>query len=107
MKKLHIYLLLLLGLLVSSCNDWLDVKPRTQVRNDEMYDSYKGFKDALTACYIKMNDRKLYGQQMNISAVEFLAQHWEIDYPNSMVAEVALKDFDYKDDQANTVIKNI
>ena len=61
MKKLHIYLLLLLGLLVSSCNDWLDVKPRTQVRNDEMYDSYKGFKDALTACYIKMNDRKLYG----------------------------------------------
>ena len=107
MKKLHIYLLLLLGLLVSSCNDWLDVKPRTQVRNDEMYDSYKGFKDALTACYIKMNDRKLYGQQMNISAVEFLAQHWEIDYPNSMVAEVALKDFDYKDDQAKTVIKNI
>ena len=107
MEKLHIYLLLLLGLLVSSCNDWLDVKPRTQVRNDEMYDSYKGFKDALTACYIKMNDRKLYGQQMNISAVEFLAQHWEIDYPNSMVAEVALKDFDYKDDQAKTVIKNI
>lgn len=55
----------------------------------------------------QMNDRKLYGQQMNISAVEFLAQHWEIDYPNSMVAEVALKDFDYKDDQAKTVIKNI
>ena len=50
MKKLHIYLLLLLRLLVSSCNDWRDVKPRTQVRNDEMYDSYKGLKDALTAC---------------------------------------------------------
>lgn len=107
MKKLYIYLLILLGLSIASCNDWLDVKPRTQVKNDEMFDSYKGFKDALTACYIKLNDRKLYGQQMNISAVEFLAQHWEIDYPNSMAAEVALKNFDYKDDHAKTVIKNL
>lgn len=78
MKKLHIYLLLLLGLLVSSCNDWLDVKPRTQVRNDEMYDSYKGFKDALTACYIKMNDRKLYGQQMR-STRNAMSVMWKPD----------------------------
>ncbi len=106
MKRLCIYWLLL-GITMSSCNDWLDVKPRTQVKSDEMYDSYKGFRDALTACYVKMNDRSLYGEQMNISAVEFLAQHWEIDYPNTMLAEVALKDFDYKDDHAKSVIKDM
>ena len=48
--KIKLYILacwLLSGLV--SCNDWLDVKPETEMTLEEMYADQQGFQDALTS----------------------------------------------------------
>ena len=44
-----------IALVAGGCNDWLDVKPKSQAESEELFSREQGFKDALTACYIKMN----------------------------------------------------
>ena len=40
--------------LFSSCSNWLDVKPKTTVEEEEVFSRELGFKEALTGVYIKM-----------------------------------------------------
>lgn len=103
MKK--IFTLLSAALILAGCSDWLEVKPRTQVRGDQMYDSYKGFRDALTACYVKMNDRAAYGENLTMSAVESMAQLWEVT-ESSHPANYYLSRFEYDNEYARTTVKN-
>ena len=42
----------LLGWSAVSCNDWLDVRPDTEQKEEDQFSTYKGFRDALTGCYI-------------------------------------------------------
>ena len=55
MKRILLYITLFATLSLASCNDWLDVKPETQTDEKDMFESVSGFKNALTACYIKLN----------------------------------------------------
>lgn len=104
MKNKILYLTLLLAGMLASCNDWLDVKPKTQVDAEEMFNQEEGFKDALTACYIKLKGRDLYGDKMTMSTVEYLAQHWDLNTSN-FKEEIKLKGFDFDTDYAkNSVI---
>lgn len=105
MKK--IYILLLIGaLFTTSCNDWLDVKPQAQVEANDLFTSTKGFKDALIACYIKMNDKDLYGQSLTMTTTEYLAQFWDHTSGNYR-EEDKLKDFDYTTAYADTTFSSI
>ncbi|GAE85694.1 hypothetical protein JCM10512_4148 [Bacteroides reticulotermitis JCM 10512] len=36
----------LLAFGLSSCNDWLDVRPETEQREDQQFATYKGFQNA-------------------------------------------------------------
>ena len=52
MKKRIIYsVLLILTVLTSSCESWLDVDPRTKVKSDDLFETEAGFKDALIGAY--------------------------------------------------------
>jgi hypothetical protein len=74
-------LLVALPLLLASCNDWLDVRPRTEVTADELFKDEAGFKEALTSCYLKLNGNNLYGRDLIVTIIEFLAQHWTSAQP--------------------------
>lgn len=125
MKTILLYTLILCGaLLATSCNDWLDVKPKAQVDQKNLFKKAKGFEDALTACYIKMNATTLYGRSLTMTTIEYLAQHWDHTSGNYR-DEDKLKDFQYTTDfslsafssiygdlynviaQANTILENI
>ena len=89
-----------------SCNDWLNVKPEAQTDEEDMFKTVDGFKNALTACYIKLNSKNLYGLSLTITDIEYMAQHWtysESNYRN----EQELKDFKYENDYPKTLISNI
>jgi len=104
MKKLY-YSILVLGFALSSCNDWLDVKPQLQKEEEEMFEKEKGFKDALIACYIKMNSANLYGKRLTMTDVEYLAQHWTTNSTNGdYLNEMKLKEFDYETTHAQSFI---
>ena len=40
--------------LFSACSDWLNVEPKTTVKEEEVFGRELGFKEALTGAYIKM-----------------------------------------------------
>ena len=98
--------LLPLMLLGSSCNDWLDVKPQKQVESDDLFSKEKGFEDALIACYIKMNSTNLYGQNLTMTFVEYLAQHWDFSSGNGST-ESKIKNFEYTIADAESTISSI
>ncbi|MDY3033996.1 MAG: RagB/SusD family nutrient uptake outer membrane protein [Odoribacter sp.] len=105
MKKIYI-LLLVSALFTTSCNDWLDVKPQAKVEVNDLFASTKGFKDALVACYIKMNGNNLYGQALTMTITEYLAQFWDHTSGNYR-EEDKLKDFDYTTAFAESTFSNI
>lgn len=104
MKKYIVYSLCL-WFSLSSCNDWLDVKPNSQTETNEMFTSYEGFKSALTGCYIKMRERELYGEFLTMSHLESLAQLWYVRSTNDV--SVAFAEHNYKNEQAKSVISSI
>lgn len=59
-------------LLLPACNDWLDVKPKTQVEADEMFKTEDGYKDVLTGAYIQMTATPMYGRQLTFGMVDCL-----------------------------------
>lgn len=59
------------------CSDWLDVRPRTEMKEEDMYASEDGFKNVLTGAYIRLVSADLYGKNVTLCVPELLAQHWE------------------------------
>lgn len=78
MKKI-IYILLGCSLMLSSCDDWLDVTPKTNVEEQDLFKNEQGFKEALTGVYIKMSETSLYGREMTYGFLDILAQRYISD----------------------------
>lgn len=78
MKTTYILYVLLSVILITSggCKKWLDVNPKTQVRESEMLKDEQGFKDAITGVYMKMTDASLYGQTLTMGFTDILAQRY-------------------------------
>ena len=76
MKNKLFILLCFLGIGLCSCNDWLDVKPQTEVEVGKMFERQQGFQDALTGAYLDMKSSNAYGEDMTYGSIEYLAQHW-------------------------------
>jgi hypothetical protein len=106
MHKKIFYIGIIVSFLCLSCNDWLDVKPRTRVDQNDFFTKEKGFKDALTGCYIQLNGTNLYGLRMTITDLEYLAQHWVLNGTRHE-GPIELRDFNYAGDYPRNAIKSI
>lgn len=86
MKKItiHIYVCCLL-ILMASCSDWLDVNPKTNVKEDELYSTEQGFKEALTGIYMAMCNTSLYGKQLTYGFMDILAQRYSTQSQSEML----------------------
>ena len=58
------------------CNDWLEVKPKTEEEADKLFSTLDGFKSALAGVYIGMSQTELYGREMTFGMVGVLGQEW-------------------------------
>jgi hypothetical protein len=78
MNKLTITILITgLGLL-TGCNKWLDVKPEGQSTRDQMFQTQKGFRDALTGAYLDLKSGDAYGHALTWGTIEYLARNWDV-----------------------------
>lgn len=81
MKLLKINIIVLsLSLVCFACDNWLDVKPKDLVEEEEMFSSENGFKEVLTGVYLKLAKGDLYGRTMTYGFMDILAQYYEPDY---------------------------
>ncbi|MBQ6309082.1 MAG: hypothetical protein IJK82_04675 [Prevotella sp.] len=59
----YIVYVLMLAFSLSSCNDWLDVNPESQVEGNELFESESGFKEALAGVYSGMVNEATYAKE--------------------------------------------
>ena len=62
-------LLALLTVLVS-CEDWLDVRPKSQVKEEIFFESEDGFRDATLGIYTIMSSTSLYGGEATMAFLD-------------------------------------
>lgn len=74
MNLRNIFLLTFAVLLGTSCNKFLDVKPKTQIDGDVAFSDEQGFMDALTGVYLKMGGDAVYGKELSFGLTEVLAK---------------------------------
>ncbi len=100
MNKLT-YILLSAALTLASCSDWLDVKPKTNVEEEDLFKNEQGFKEALTGIYIEMSKNSLYGQNLSYGFIDFLAQRYLVDTRTADFTDPKWYEFEQNSD--NTV----
>ena len=59
-------------LFFTSCSDWLNVEPKTTVKEEEVFSRELGFKEALTGAYIKMASTGLYARNLSYGFLDVL-----------------------------------
>lgn len=74
MKKLHIALLSILAIGATSCDDFLDVRPKGEKVENDQFKNAKGFEDAIYGVYGSMGNEALYGRDLLWGITEILAQ---------------------------------
>lgn len=67
---------ILVALCISSCTDWLDVEPKTNIREGRLFGNEQGFKEALTGAYILSSNPVLYGKELSYGFLDQLAQRY-------------------------------
>ena len=90
----NIFLFFVLGIFFTSCNDFLNVKPKGQLDEDEQFRDIQGFRDAMYGIYGDMASANLYGGEMTYGLVDQLGQMF--GYDNSMEASNYITKYDYK-----------
>lgn len=108
MKK-YILLLTTFAFCFSSCDDWLDVRSENSQKEEEQFSEYKGFKDALTGCYMKMAEESTYGQALTMTHIETLANLWECPdvLEKNSPGRYQLNSHNYSGNDAQTAIEGI
>lgn len=78
MKIVKAGLLIFTAVLLGACQDWLDVKPKTEVKSDLLFESESGFKDANIGCYMLMGSTSLYGKELTSGLIDILGQQFAV-----------------------------
>lgn len=65
-------------LMLSSCSDWLDVSPKTRVKEDDLFKSEAGFRDAIYGIYTVMARNSAYGGELAMAGMDVIAQSYSV-----------------------------
>jgi len=97
MKKYIFYTIVIFTALgLQSCDKFLDVNPRQNVKQDVLFSTEDGYKSAINGIYIRMASSTLYGSNMTMYTPELLMRSWIL--PSEITAtryRLSNWDFDY------------
>lgn len=96
-KKYFKVLVFLVPFIFSSCDKWLEVQPKAQVRDSDLFSTEAGFKEALAGVYTALTYEPLYGREMTFGLLGVLGYEWDFqasdynsdllfDYPSSQLS---------------------
>ncbi|MDE5693327.1 MAG: RagB/SusD family nutrient uptake outer membrane protein [Duncaniella sp.] len=73
---------------VTSCSDYLDVKPSDRISEQVNFSSLAGFRQALNGIYVELNSDQLYGRTLSCEFVEIIAQRYAVLAENKSATEI-------------------
>lgn len=74
-NKITVICLMLTLLVSASCDDFLDVRPKSEKLERELFETAKGFEDAIYGVYSSLQSTSLYGMDLLWAVPEVLAQN--------------------------------
>lgn len=80
MRQIPVYMILAMAAAFASCNSWLDVQPRSEVEDTELFDSEAGYKEALAGVYSSMLNTSTYAKELTYGFIGVLGQEWDYYY---------------------------
>jgi starch-binding outer membrane protein, SusD/RagB family len=90
MKKTLYTVVLALCTMLTSCDNWLEVKPYDKISEDELLKTEEGYEKMLNGIYIDLNSDALYGKSLTVEMIEVMGGAYTIGSDNSVWG-------DYKD----------
>jgi SusD family. len=89
----------------TSCEKWLSVSPRSEVKYDDLFKDKEGFRDQLTGIYTAMCEESLYGANLTYGMLDALGQQY------TWIMEVGdyyyLHKFEYNNTISTSIISTI
>lgn len=80
MKQLRYTIIISVAVLLTACNKWLDVQPRSQVEDTELFETESGYKETLAGVYSSMVSSTTYAKEMTYGFMGVLGQEWDFYY---------------------------
>ena len=112
-NKFYIYAVVLIGIFLFSCDDWLDVDSDSRVVQEDLFSTGDGFRTALNGIYRLLGEQELYAKDLTWGMVSVLAQNYDVSrlpggyrYLDDYEDEDALKIIDPVWKKAYRVIAN-
>ena len=99
--------IILVAFCLTSCNNWLDVRPDTEQKDNDQFSTTSGFFDALVGCYMSLASSSLYGEKLTISNIESLANLWYVSSSSSRYEDADLAKHDYTTDNCKNVVNSV
>ena len=100
MRKIFVYILLLTGF--TSCEQWFDVSPRTEIKEGDLFKDENGYFDALVGVYSTMAKQELYGCDLTMGFMDVLVQNYTMN--NSAHPLYYVAQFNYKDSRTRPIV---
>ena len=109
MKKTIYSIMLLIGsaFALTSCSDWLDVSPKTEVREGELFSTEAGYRNAMSGVYILLGQKPLYGVQASMYVPEFLAHTWTTPSESTDASAFYLAKNDYTNSNVESTLDDL
>ena len=99
--------IILVAFCLTSCNNWLDVRPETEQKDKDQFSTTNGFFDALIGCYMSLASSSLYGEKLTISNIESLANLWYVSSSSARNQDADLAKHDYTTDNCKEVVNTV
>ena len=96
MKKINILLICLMAISLISCDDFLDVRPKAEKLERDLFKNAQGFEDAIYGVYGSLASTSMYGKDMLWGVPEVLAQNLHC-YGNQELDALAKYDYTSND----------
>lgn len=99
-----IIIIIILSSFFSSCEDWLDVSPKVEIKEKDLFKNESGYFDALFGVYNKLTTTSLYGDRLTMSFLDVLAHNYSIysSHPYYYMTK-----FDYEHSTVKPIIEDI
>lgn len=92
---------------MTACSDWLDVKPKTEVEADKLFDTESGFKEALAGVYTAMTKPGLYGRELTFGLLDAVAQQWAFTTTDNNHVYYDAVNYDYESTTSRPMMDSI
>ncbi len=83
MKRIIYVFTAIAVLALTSCQNWLDVLPKTEIKKDKIFESVSGFQETLIGTYILLSDESLYGREMTAGFMDVIAHQYSLSETSS------------------------